>query len=100
MLIVLLITFGVLMLHRAFMHWVSHGGFFFDGSPKFAESIIFNSIYSVAIIIALIFIPLAIILAFLFGEGSLIKSTRTIVLEKEEKEDEYADLMAFQEEGA
>jgi len=57
-------------------------------APAFAESIEITSVYGMAISMALILVPIGIILVFVFGEGSLIGSSKTVLV-KSQKDDDY-----------
>ncbi len=53
-----------------------------DAAPQFRYSLEYNSIYSILISIALVFVPIGIILSFVYGY--LIKSHRKIVVKSKQ----------------
>ena len=53
-----------------------------DTAPQFGHSLEYNSIYSILISIALVFVPIGIILAFVFGH--FFKSRRAIVVKSKQ----------------
>lgn len=59
----------------------------------FGKSVELNSIYIFAITVTLIFVPIAIILAFIFGEGNLLKSTKTILIKATKKAEEESTVV-------
>lgn len=74
--IVFLMSAAVLMLQIVLQDWIT------GAAPALGNSAEYNSIYSVLISIALIFVPLGIILTFIFG--SYFKSRRAIVVKGKE----------------
>jgi hypothetical protein len=83
MIIIYLFMLGVVFLRWAYMPALE------ESAPQFANSIELNSVYSIALSIGLIFVPIAAILAYLFGSGSLIRSTREVIIKGPDVEDEY-----------
>jgi hypothetical protein len=77
MIIVLVLTFLILATHYGLLLAIS------ATNEVFGSSIELNSIYIFAIAVAIWFIPLGIFASIIFGEGSLIKSTRTIFIKAE-----------------
>jgi hypothetical protein len=81
--------FGILMsiiLVLGFLILATHYGLILmitSTNEVFGRSVELNSIYVFAISIALWFIPLGIFASIIFGEGSLIKSTKTIFIKAE-----------------
>lgn len=61
---------------------VALSGYIRDVAPQFGYSLEYNSIYSILISIALIFVPIGIILTFVFG--FFVKSRREIVVKSRE----------------
>jgi hypothetical protein len=61
-----------------------------ESAPQFANSIEMNSVYSIALSIGLIFVPIAAILSYVFGAGSLIKTTKEVIVKGPDVEDEYS----------
>jgi hypothetical protein len=61
---------------------VGLSGFIRDVAPQFGYSLEYNSIYSILISIALVFVPIGIILSFVFGY--FVKSKRSIVVKSRE----------------
>ena len=74
---------GVIFLRWAYMPALE------ESAPQFANSIEMNSVYSIALSIGLIFVPIAAILAYIFGSGSLIKTTKEVIVKGPDVEDEY-----------
>ncbi len=79
------ITFGVLALSK---------GIIALAPPLISSSIEFNSIYGIVAVTALIFVPVAIILNFIFGWEGYQKATRRIFAKEEEEEDEGVEEFA------
>jgi hypothetical protein len=83
------IWFGILMgviITIAFLILATHYGLLIAikaTNEVFGSSVELNSIYIFAISVAIWFIPLGIFAAIIFGEGSLIKSTKTILIKTE-----------------
>jgi hypothetical protein len=81
--------FGILMgiiITLSFLILVTHYGLLLAISATndvFGASIELNSIYVFAIAVAVWFIPMGIFAAIIFGEGSLISSTKTILIKSE-----------------
>lgn len=75
--IIIIVTFLILATHYGLLLAIT------ETNEVFGSSIELNSIYIFAIAVALWFIPLGIFASVIFGEGSLIKSTRTIFIKSE-----------------
>lgn len=73
------ITFGVLALSK---------GLFSFAPPVISTSVEFNSIYGIAAVTALVFVPLAIVLNFVFGWEGYQKATRAVFKKGEEEDEE------------
>jgi hypothetical protein len=74
--IVFVISFSVLLLQ------IGLSGVIRDVAPQFGYSLEYNSIYSILISIAIIFVPIGIVMTFIFG--FFIKSKRSIVVKSRE----------------
>ncbi len=74
---------GVIFLRWAYMPALE------ESSPQFANSIEMNSVYSIVLSIGIIFVPIAAVLAYVFGAGSLIKTTKEIIVKGPEVEEYY-----------
>jgi hypothetical protein len=48
-----------------------------------------NSVYSIVLSIGIIFIPITAVMAYIFGAGSLIKTTKEVIVKGPETEEEY-----------
>jgi hypothetical protein len=75
--VILVISFLILATHYGLLLAIQ------ATNEVFGSSIELNSIYIFAIAVAVWFIPLGIFSSIVFGEGSLIKSTRTILIKSE-----------------
>lgn len=74
---------GVIFLRWAYMPALE------DTAPQFANSIEMNSVYSIVLSIGIIFIPITAVMAYIFGAGSLIKTTKEVIVKGPETEEEY-----------
>lgn len=74
---------GVIFLRWAYMPALE------DTAPQFANSIEMNSVYSIVLSIGIVFIPIAAVMAYIFGAGSLIKTTKEVIVKGPETEEEY-----------
>lgn len=74
--IITVISFCVLLLQIGLSGWIR------DVAPQFGYSLEYNSIYSILISIAIIFVPIGIATAFIFG--FFVKSKREIVVKSKE----------------
>ena len=74
---------GVIFLRWAYMPALE------DTAPQFANSIEMNSVYSIVLSIGIIFIPITAVMAYIFGAGSLIKTTKEVIVKGSETEEEY-----------
>lgn len=77
MAVVFILAFLIVATHYGILLMVS------STNEVFGASVELNSIYIFAIAVAIWFIPLGIFASIIFGEGSLIKSTRTILVKQE-----------------
>ncbi|UCH88751.1 MAG: hypothetical protein JSV49_10970 [Thermoplasmata archaeon] len=75
--IILVISFLVLATHYGLLVAIN------STNEVFGSSVELNSIYVFAMAVAIWFIPMGIFSSIIFGEGSLIKSTRTIFIRAE-----------------
>ena len=76
MVIIALVSACVLLLQ------IGLSGMIRDVAPQFGYSLEYNSIYSILISIALIFVPIGIITAFVYG--TFVKARRSIVVKSKE----------------
>lgn len=86
---ILFVVIYAFMLAVIFLRW-GYMPALEESAPQFANSIEMNSVYSIALSIGLIFVPIAAILSYIFGAGSLIKTTKEVIVKGPDVEDEYS----------